>query len=69
MEITVYENNRKDSPRIVDVEEVVERAQEKYDHLIPERSIKLALTDFVSFDPQSADYRRFSSLAMSRLIH
>jgi len=69
MEITVYEDNRKDSPRAVTVEEVVERAEERYSGAVPARAVNAALAEFGSFDPQSAEYKRFESEAVSRLIH
>ena len=60
----VYEDNRKDKPRELTVEEVANEvvSEWKYLHLPPDRAVNAAMASFGSFDPSERreEYDAFS---------
>jgi len=68
MSFTVYENNRADSPREISVDEVLDKIEEMdfARGIRFERKFNLALVEFGSFDPRSAEYAAFESKAREK---
>lgn len=74
MTITVYENNRKDSPIEVSEEDVVEAIAEGDSYrsmaeLMPYNAVNTVLAqEFGSFDPNSDEYQKFEEAAGAKVI-